>query len=216
MNRTCFLGAVAVALAVALLPCCAHDLKMGEERVVERSGSRPQWAIASQPVAEKKDCWLFRGMIDQAASLDMGLRQAEADAKKRLVAEISQLVEAEYVQYDLSTGADRSGYVADGISWVSRRVPVSGAHLTEAYWERVAVGSPGGAQLYWRVWCLLRITLEDMALAKKRASEALADLKNRATSGRAAEEAARLKERLVTAPEKAAQAQQPRLTPTQP
>ena len=126
LRRRSVLPLLLVALMV-LVAGCAHQLGMGEEQVVERSGSRPGWVKAAEPVVEARHSWLFRGVVTHAASLEMGLRLAEADAKKRLVGQVSELVEAEYSQYATGSGQpEPAQFVADGISWVSRGWPSPG------------------------------------------------------------------------------------------
>jgi hypothetical protein len=131
----------------------------------------------------------------------MALREAEADAKKRLVGLVSERVEAEYTQYATSSGgAEPSRFVADGISWASRQVQVSGARPAKTYWERVAVAQPAGFEYHWRAYCLLEVSKSDVELAKKRASEALDQRRRRLEERQAEEEAKRLREKLDKEP----------------
>jgi hypothetical protein len=197
MGRRALVTLAVVLTAAALAAGCAHQPGVGEEWVVERSGRQPGWVKAAEPVVEAKDSWLFRGLVTHAANLEMGLRAAEADAKKRLVGQITELVEAEYTQYATASGTGQPAqFVAEGISWASQGVAVSGARPAQTYWERVAVGLPSGLEYYWRVWCLLEIGREDFERARKAAAAALEERRRQGSERQAEEEARRLRERL--------------------
>jgi hypothetical protein len=186
-----------LVLLLVLAAGCAHQVGLGEERVVERSGRMPGWVKAPEPVVREGESWLFRGMATQGSSLEMGLRLAEADAKKRLVGLVSEQVQAEYTQYATASGQGKPAqFVADGISWASQRVAVSGARPAQTYWERVAVGLPSGVEHYWRVWCLLEVGHQDLEAAKKRAAEAIEERARRPRDRQAEEEAKRLRRQL--------------------
>jgi hypothetical protein len=196
MGAFCKRPLLAAVLAV-LVAGCAHQLGIGEEQVVEKSGSRPAWTKAAEPVVEEQGRWLFRGIVTRAPSLEMALRQAEADAKKRLVGQVSELIQSEFSQYATSTGNSQpSQFVADGISWASQRVAVSGAHPAKSYWERVEVREAWGVEYFWRAWCLLEVSAEDLAAAKSRAAEALKEQLRRPTDRKAEEEGKRLRDKL--------------------
>jgi len=196
LNRLRALALAATVACAALVAGCAHEPGMGEEQVVERSGSRPGWVKAAEPVVEAKHSWRFRGVVTHAASLELGLRLAEADAKKRLISQVSELVEAEYSQYATGSAGQSTQYVADGISWVSSGVAISGVRPAQVWWERVAVMLPSGEEEYWRVYCLLEIGKEDFEQAKKRAAAALEERRRARQDRQAEEEARRLRERL--------------------
>lgn len=183
-------------VALVLAAGCALGPAPGEEVVVERSGRTPGWVRAAEPVVAGKEAWLFRGMATHAASLEMGLRGAEADAKKRLVGLVSEQVEAEYTQYITASGGSEARYAAEGISWASQGVMLSGARPAKTYWERVMVRLPSGAEYYWRAWCLLEVASQDLERARREAAEALARRRQGASERQAEEEAKRLRDRL--------------------
>jgi hypothetical protein len=131
--------------------------------------------------------------------LTLGLRQAEADAKKRIVGKIVELVASEYSEYALGTNMsedEKNIFVSDGISWASESVPVSGVAPAKVYWERLQKGRGYGVGQGYNAYVLVALSVDDYEEARRRAIRRVEE-KARAANNRRAEEAAkRLRERL--------------------
>src|SRR3989338_10825650 len=65
-------------------------------KVVEKSGSKEKWVESENIYFEEKDALYFRGEVSGIYDLALGKRQAEADAKKRLVEAVSTELTVEY------------------------------------------------------------------------------------------------------------------------
>ncbi len=190
------------AAAALLVPACApRALRPGEQRVVETSGRKGAWVSAEAPSFEQEDVWYFRGQAMNVADLTLGLRQAEADAKKRVVGKIAEQVASEYSEYSLGANArpdDHSAFVSDGISWATDTVSVSGAAPAKVYWEKIVTGRGSGTATTYNVHVLLALSGADYDEARNRALATIEERAQAAANRRAEEAATRLRQRLDT------------------
>jgi len=193
-----FLLAVAL-IALTLTACGPHVLKPGQERVVDTSGRRRSWVTSEVPAFEEDDTWFFRGQALGVADLTLGLRQAEADAKKRIVGKIVEQVAAEYSEYALAANmseGDKSVFVSDGIAWASEAISVTGVAPAKSYWEKTQTGRSYGVSTTYDVYVLVSLSAADYEDTRARAIRAVEE-RARAAANRRAEEAARqLRQRL--------------------
>lgn len=196
MASRCLICCIVV---LALAACGGRALRPGERGVVEASGKKRDWVTAEEPSFRDGDVWYFRGQAFGASDLGLGLRQAEADAKKRIVGKVAEQVASEYSEYALGANVDpgdKSVFVADGISWASEAVTLTGAAPAKQYWEAVEIGHEYGAARTFDCWVLVGMSADAYADARRRALRAL-DARARAAGSRQAEDAARrLRERL--------------------
>jgi hypothetical protein len=188
---------VALAVLSALSACATRVLRSGEQRVVETSGHKRSWVASEEPAFHEDGTWFFRGQAMDVADLTLGLRQAEADAKKRIISKIAEQVATEYSEYAIGAGAsdsDKSVFVSDGISWATEAITVSGVAPVKTYWERLERG-PARTQAY-KIYVLVALSDADYTQARESAVRAI-EQRARAKADRRAEEAAqRLRQRL--------------------
>jgi hypothetical protein len=188
---------VALGTFALLSACGARVLRPGEERVVDTSGRKHSWVTSEEPAFHQDDTWFFRGQAMGVADLTLGLRQAEADAKKRIISKIAEQVATEYSEYAIGAGAsdgDKSVFVSDGISWATEAITVAGVAPVKTYWERVEKW-PARTRAY-KIYVLVALSDADYAQAQERAVRAI-EQRARAKADRRAEEAAqRLRHRL--------------------
>lgn len=197
--KAVFSAAHVVWFLAALAACAARPPAPGEQRVLEASDDKPTWVESEQATVEEEGVWYFRGQAIGVANLSLGLRQAEADAKKRLVGKIAERVTAEYSEYAMSTGADdeATAFVSDGISWTTDAIDVSGAAPRRIYWERVETGLEYGVSRDYDVYVLVGISRQAYEEARRRTVRAL-NARARADEQRRVEEGMeRLRRRLV-------------------
>ena len=77
-----------VSASLLLAGCATSGYK-----VIEKSGKKEKWVKTSDLCYEKKETLFCRGEVSNVYDLALGKRQAEADAKKRLVEKVrSELV----------------------------------------------------------------------------------------------------------------------------
>jgi hypothetical protein len=183
--------AIPALALLALAACGARALRPGERDVVEASGKKRDWVTAEAPSFREDDVWYFRGQVFGVPDLALGLRQAEADAKKRVVGKIAEQVASEYAEYALGANVDegdKSVFVTDGISWASEAVSLSGVAPVKQYWEAVETGREYGVARSFNAWVLLGISADAYDEARRRAARAL-QARARAAADRKAEEA---------------------------
>jgi hypothetical protein len=186
-----------VVITSFLASCSPRVLRPGEQRVIETSGHKHSWVASEEPTFHEDNTWFFRGQAMDVADLPLGLRQAEADAKKRIISKIAEQVATEYSEYAIGAGAsdgDKSLFVSDGISWATEGITVVGVAPVKSYWERVERG-PSRTQAY-EIYVLVALSDADYTQAQERAVRAI-EQRARAKADRRAEEAAqRLRQRL--------------------
>jgi len=184
---------------LTLAGCLAQSPKLGEEKVVERSGKKGGWVDAREDSFKKKNGIFYRGMVKGVQDLTLGRRQAEADARKKIVESILLLIQTEYRDSAIGSNLsplDVGKHVEDAVAWSSGRLNLSGVQTVESYWEKVSTVTYGGVEYSYNCYALVRIEEGDYARARVEAMNKIAE-QARAESNRAAEEAAAgLKSRL--------------------
>jgi hypothetical protein len=189
----------ALVLLLIVSACGPRTLKPGEERTVDKSGRKRGWVTAETPSFKDHDTWYFRGQATGVADLTLGLRQAEADAKKRIISRIAEQVASEYSEYALGANAsegDKSVFVSDGISWATEGLAVSGIAPAKTYWEKIETGRSYGGTTSFTVYVLLGLPDTDYEMARQRAARAIEARARAAADRRAAEAARRLRQTL--------------------
>ena len=179
--------------------CGPRILRPGEERVVEASGRKRDWVTSEKPVFRDDDTWFFRGQAMEVADLTLGLRQAEADAKKRIVGSIVEEVASEFSEYALGANMsedDKSVFVSDGISWATDGISIAGAAPAKAYWEKIETGRSYGVSNSYDVYVLVGLPAADYEEARARAIRRIEERARAAANRRAEEAAKRLRQRL--------------------
>lgn len=139
-------------------------------KVVEKSGSKEEWVKFGDIYFEKEDTLYFKGEVSGVYDLALGKRQAEADAKKRLVEAVSSEITSEYREFARGSNTipgDVGRFIEDGIEAISRNVKISGLLAEKSYWERL-MDNPDeeGSKPYYRIFALLKIVKKDYNAAK--------------------------------------------------
>lgn len=186
-------------MAAMFCACGPRILRPGEERVVETSGRKRDWVTSEKPVFRDDDTWFFRGQAMEVADLTLGLRQAEADAKKRIVGSIVEEVASEFSEYALGANMsedDKSVFVSDGISWATDGISIAGAAPAKAYWEKIETGRSYGVSNSYDVYVLVGLPAADYEEARARAIRRIEERARAAANRRAEEAAKRLRQRL--------------------
>lgn len=110
MRKILFLATVATA---AFIFGCNS---MGP-KVIEKSGSRDKWVSSESIYFEEKEMINFRGEVSGVYDLALGKRQAEADAKKRLVEAVASELTSEYREFARGSNTlpgDVGRFIEDG------------------------------------------------------------------------------------------------------
>jgi hypothetical protein len=156
MLRTLTLVALAAMLAAG---CSSHKLTaIGSERVVERSGGKPDWTV--EIPEESDEFYYFRGFKTGALSLEDGLTDARSNATRQVLEMIQARGLVDYkkarVENGLAETRDDVGSVTeDGLKILSKTV-ASGVKELESYTEKVERYTPNGIRYFWNVYTLVR------------------------------------------------------------
>lgn len=120
---------------------CALILSCATTGVRERqSGPRPAWVQNARDGWEEKGEFRFRGRVENADDVALGLREAEAEAVKLVAERLRMTVRTEFSAYARRvgmSGAATTKFVSDGVAWVSRDIEVSGVHPVESWYRAV-------------------------------------------------------------------------------
>lgn len=146
-------------VVVALSGCSAHKLAvMGSERIVEKSGSKPNWVY--EIPKENKEYYYFRGFKTSAVSLEDGLTDARANATRQVLEMIQSQGLIDYKKARVERGLARTredigSVTEDGLKILSQTV-ASGVKEMETYTEKVERMTPEGLRYFFNVYSLVR------------------------------------------------------------
>lgn len=161
-------------MAILIVGCSSLSPK-----VIEKSGSREGWVKSENIYFEEKDAVYFRGEVSGVYDLALGKRQAEADAKKRLVEAVSSELTSEYREFVRGSNTipgDVGRFVEDALESVSKQIKVTGMLSEKAYWERLVESSEKeDIKPYYHIYALVRIAKKDYEASKDRLLSGLLD-----------------------------------------
>ena len=171
---------------------CALFLSCATSGVRERqSGSRPAWVKDEKDWWETKGEFRFRGRVENADDMALGLREAEAEAVKLVAERLRMTVRTEFSAYAKRvgmSGAATTKLVSDGIAWVSRDIEIAGVHPVESWYR--AVYREGYTTPAYECHRLVSISKGDYEAARQAALQRIAEAAGE-TGNQEVEEAAR-------------------------
>lgn len=137
---------------------------------------KPGWVKSEDTFFAKDDHLFFRGEVHGPYDLALGKRQAEADAKKRLVEMVRSEVRVEF--RELTRGAnvvpDDVGRFVEDLIDSTADVRVSGITALKSYWEpNPEPAAKESARPPYAIYALLRIERKDFEDAKRQMIGAL-------------------------------------------
>lgn len=175
-----------------LIGCCALLLSCATSGVqVRQSGRQPGWVQDARDWWDEKGEFRFRGRVENADDMALGLREAEAEAVKMVAERLRMTVRTEFSAYAKRvgmSGAATTKLVSDGVAWVGKDIGISGVHPVES-WYRVVYREGYSAPVY-ECQRLVAITRGDFEAARQAVLQQIAEAAG-ATGNRELEEAAR-------------------------
>lgn len=204
MNNRVALAALFLASAILQAACSSRDTTPGARRVAERSGRERGWVSDETPIFLDDGYWYFRGQALGVADLTLGLRRAEADAKKRILPWIAERAVAEYSELTLGAGTDTIGadvLLADDIGWVTETISLTGVGPARVYWERIETGLGYGVRNSYDVRVLVSIPVVDFESARARAVRRIEQRERAAAIERLEKSSQRLQQQLREEPQ---------------
>lgn len=166
---------VMTLIAVAILIGCSSL----SPNVVDKSGSKEKWVKSENVYVEEKDTLYFRGEVSGVYDLALGKRQAEADARKRLVEAVSSELTSEYREFTRGSNTvhgDVGRFVEDALESASRQINVTGMLSEKVYWEKLVERSETeDSKPYYHIYALVRIAKRDYEASKDRVLSGLLD-----------------------------------------
>lgn len=187
-----FVGAIVIGVMG-----CAGRHPIGSQRVVERTPSKaPSWV--GQASWEKGVNIFYVGAAPTRADFALGLREAKADAEKKMVEQIRQRIRTEFGSAIEGQNVDgqTGSYVKDTIVKVSENVQVSGALQDETYIEKVEETTAAGVRYNFNCYTVVRLAQADYLEARKNALDGAVAEAHRANNARAEETLKRAFEKL--------------------
>ena len=196
--------AVVVVFSLNLIAGCASIPKVGTEKVIERGPGpkvkkAPDWIYTTY--VEQKGYLYFTGMKLGVQRRDIGLRQAEGEAKKRVTEGINQKVTTEFtdsVQGSNVNVDDLGDFTRDAVGVIGNLPSLQGLQVEEQYWERVErVIGVKEVELIHNCYALMRLSVADYKKARDIALNGLAQKAKEAKDERAEEIAETLMKKLA-------------------
>ena len=170
-NKGDFMKKIASVLAVAIVCTimigCAHTgvghglsmKNMGKEKVVEKNGSRPDWAI-DKPMYTKDGILYAGGMFTDAPNLSKGLMVANKQAQAKIVESIRTKLRNDFTY--ASEGLDIDQTMLEQIlNTTTNEMIVSGFFQNKQYYEKKEVQGLSGFSYKYDCYALAEITKEN-------------------------------------------------------
>ena len=150
-------------VSVGLIVGCAGRPRIGTQKVVERSGSRPDW-ITKIPKA-KKGMMFFRGIKTRAPNLDGGLTDSRMHAARQVAEMVETKANVDYENARLEYGVPRDDkdigtVIRDGLIMLSDAM-IQGVKEKELYYEKVEEVVPEGVTYFYSCYILMTISEQD-------------------------------------------------------
>ena len=160
------MAALGAALMLAA-GCSSQGNLMGRESVVERSGDKPALVSDNQWSDVKHDPHRFVGMVSGVKDLDVAIREAEIDARRRIVESVVDSLRS--IGSRATTGGSNEGmgrYLNDVLTWVAGSTEVVGTRLKETYWEKIARQMSSSVTYTHQAYAIVEISKEDYAVTR--------------------------------------------------
>jgi hypothetical protein len=155
-------------VALAAVTACAHQRALsGQEQIVERSGKKPGLVAKNQWSDLKSDPHKFVGMMSGAKDLDVAIREAEVSSRQRIVESVIDSLRSVGSSAMVGAPTEHVGrYLNDVFTWVAGTTEVTGAHLRETYWEKLARRMDPAVEYSYRAYAITEISRDDFKQTK--------------------------------------------------
>lgn len=160
--------ASAIGLAAVFLGACASPRMIGRQtKVMSLPEKQPDWTAKAS--FERGERLFFHGAVTGRSDMALGLREARAEAEKKLAEEVRQRIRTEFgaaiegQNVDGNTGS----YVLDRIAKASENVAVSGVAQNEQYVEKIEETTAAGVRYVWDCYTLVSIARSDYLQARQ-------------------------------------------------
>jgi len=158
-----------ILIASLLLVSCSSTSKLGKTKVVEESGSKPNWVKSDQDAFEEKEKLFFRGIITNRKDLAYAKREAKAEAVKNVAEMINIRVRTEFSEATQGSNVSEQGmsiFTSDVVSWIVDNLNIQGISPSKQYWQRVEKTTDLGFKYFYNVHVLCEIEKADYAKAR--------------------------------------------------
>ena len=167
-----------VLFGLAVFSGCGGGPKIGSEKIIERSAPKsPDWVLT--PFVEQKGYLYFSGGVTGRQSLNLGNREAKAEAIKNVAEGISVKVRTEFtgaVRGSNINEDDIGDFTQDAIGMVTDNLDIQGLMPEEIYWEKVEkLTGPNEVKNFYNCYCLTKMSVADYKKARDIALNGLAD-----------------------------------------
>lgn len=154
---------ILLLVSVGLIVGCARRPPIGTQKVVETSGSRPEW-ITIIPQA-KKEMMFFRGIKTRAPNLDGGLTDSRMHAARQVAEMVETKANVDYENARLEYGIPRDDkdigtVIRDGLIMLSKAM-IQGVKEKELFYEKVEEVVPEGVTNFYNCYVLVTISEQD-------------------------------------------------------
>ncbi len=154
---------ILLLVSIGLIVGCAKRLPIGHQKVVETSGSQPDW-ITVIPKA-KKGMMFFRGIKTRAPNLDGGLTDSRMHAARQVAEMVETKANVDYENARLEYGVPRDDkdigtVIRDGLIMLSDAM-IQGVKEKELFYEKVEEVVPEGVTYFYSCYILMTISEQD-------------------------------------------------------
>ena len=169
MKRSVVIALTVLVCTSMLVSSCATS----GYKVIDKSGKKESWVKSSEVCYQDKQLMSCRGEISNVYDLALGKRQAEADAKKRIVEKVRSDLTIEYKDFVRGANAFPGdvGHFVEDILQSTSEVTLSGLTVWKSYWQRES--DEEGSKPYYHIYALVQLSKKDYENAKSQIIDAL-------------------------------------------
>lgn len=155
---------------------CSRTKEIGHREMVDESGSRENWVERDDLSWEEDENLYFKGILTDAAKIEVALRQGKAELVKSISEKISITVNSELSSAFAGTNLKKNEvdqFIEDVINWTTENLQISGITPAKSYWQKFEVTEPYGVSYNYDAYMLGFISMQDYNYAYQKALENL-------------------------------------------
>ncbi len=162
---------IGLAVVVLLAGCAGLQSKVGEQRVIEQSASKPQWL--NTPFYEEGDNIFASGAVNGVFDYAIGVREAESEALATLVKAIQQKVRYDFGRATKGQNLEKNDLgkiIESAIAVTTENIKVSGVKPERVEHQRVEETVTSNTVRYlYNCYVLVKISKADYFSAREKA-----------------------------------------------
>ena len=166
MQRTPLIKSILLTLiaigSFTLISSCQEELKIGQERIIESSSSKPNW-VKRPPRSNRKHVFF----VGQDTSFENDNRYAYQMALSDISSYISTKTNNLFKRTEQSLNSEESVKMRQSLIKNTSNAAINGAEKREVYWEKIEKLDQEGFKYFYKIYVLVAVSQKDIKNSQK-------------------------------------------------